>query len=135
MDFTKSSYRLYCQKRVAILEKNWKNYKKWCLRYSKIFIYHIILKIIKKELYAIFLGYLNDTEKWKKWNFFGLQREVTLSGNIFKIGLETYSQILICCWVHPKEQYIWNSKKFIDKFFFAHSVLNRAITLEPEMVY
>jgi hypothetical protein len=29
--------------------------------------------------------------------FFGLQRGVTLLGNIFKISLETYSQILIFC--------------------------------------
>jgi hypothetical protein len=31
------------------------------------------------------------------WHFLGLQRGITLSGNIFKISLETYSQILIFC--------------------------------------
>ena len=44
LDFTKASYRLYCQKRVAILKKKMK-------------------KIIKNKLYAIFFGYLNDTGK------------------------------------------------------------------------
>ena len=40
----------------------------------------------------------NDTGEVKKNDiFFGLQREVTLSGNIFKINLETFSQILIFC--------------------------------------
>ena len=31
-------------KRVAILKKKMKNYKNLCLRYSKLFIYHIILR-------------------------------------------------------------------------------------------
>jgi hypothetical protein len=31
-------------KKVAILKKKWINYKNLCLRYSKIFIYHIILR-------------------------------------------------------------------------------------------
>ena len=39
----------------------------------------------------------NDTEKWKKMTFFGTLEGVTLSGNIFKISLETYSQIFIFC--------------------------------------
>ena len=46
MDFTKASYRLYCQKKVAILkEKSEKIIK----------IYVLDTQIIKKKLYAIFL--------------------------------------------------------------------------------
>ena len=54
-------------------------------------------QIIKNKLYAIFLGTLMTRRSEKNSILFGLQRGVTLSGNIFKISLETYSQILIFC--------------------------------------
>jgi hypothetical protein len=44
-----------------------------------------------------FLGTLMTRRSEKNDIFFGLQRGVTLLGNIFKISLETYSQILIFC--------------------------------------
>jgi hypothetical protein len=44
-----------------------------------------------------FFGTLMTRRSEKKRHFWGLQRGVTLSGNIFKISLETYSQILIFC--------------------------------------
>jgi hypothetical protein len=54
-------------------------------------------QIIKKKLYAIFLGTLMTRRSEKNSILFGLQRGVTLSGNILKISRETYSQILIFC--------------------------------------
>jgi hypothetical protein len=54
-------------------------------------------QIIKKNLYAIFLGTLMTRRSEKNNILFGLQRGVTLSGNILKISRETYSQILIFC--------------------------------------
>jgi hypothetical protein len=45
----------------------------------------------------LFFWHLNDNGEVKKMAFFGLQRGVTLSGNIFEISLQTYSQILIFC--------------------------------------
>ena len=67
------SYRLYCPKRVAILKKkNEKIYKNLCLRYSKIFIYHIILKIIKKKNYMLFFwATLMTRRSEKKKTFLG----------------------------------------------------------------
>jgi hypothetical protein len=66
-------------------------------------------QIIKKKLYAFF-WYLNDTEKWKKWHFFGLQRGVTLSGNIFKISLEPILKFWYFVRYIPKN-YIYEIKK------------------------
>ena len=52
--------------------------------------------ILKIKYILFFLGTLM-TQGSETMSFFGLQRGVTLSGNLFKISLETYSQNLIFC--------------------------------------
>jgi hypothetical protein len=63
-------------KRVAILKKKRKFFKNLCLRYSKIFIYYIILAIFENRFPGLFLKYslkdLPPSEVQKNVIFFSL---------------------------------------------------------------
>jgi hypothetical protein len=62
LDFTKASYRLYCQKRVAILKQK-KIIKIYVLNIPK-YSFIVLYSDNKRKITCYFLfWYLNDTEK------------------------------------------------------------------------